>query len=126
MPVDAKEIAVGLVLHLDASALRNNGATCTCGSDLQVKGGHFFLCIGRSKGESRWVPLYTKDGKGRTPVSKDGRSGHEKWVNGTFHWHADQVWTVGDPGVVAAARAGKDQSRARQRNTLDAAEVPKV
>lgn len=126
MAISPKEITVGLVLHLDAATMTANGATCTCETSRQVKGGHFFLCTARTDGASRWVPLYTKPGPGRTRLASDARTGHDKFTKGTFHWHKDQIWTADDPTIVAAARAGGDRSTTRSRNRLDPAHVPKL
>jgi len=120
------EITSGLVLHLDPDVLEQRGGTYECPPSFRVQNGHFFLCLDATKTEGRWLPLYTKDGKGRVEISRIGRTGHEKWTGGTFFYHEDQVWTAPHGAVVASADAGTDLSRKGQRNLLTKTRIPAI
>jgi hypothetical protein len=122
----ATEVEAGLVLHLDPDVLEQRGGTYTCGSDLRVQEGHFFVCLSVSGGAGVWLPLYSKSGVGRQPLAATGRSGHAKWTKGTFFWHTDQVWTAPHDAVVAAAKAGGDMSRSGSRNLLAPQALPRL
>lgn len=120
------DIGPGLVLHLNPKRLLATGAKVTGPAATWVEGDHFFLCVGLDGKRSRWVPLLSNPGKDRVLVSPEGRSGHEKWTGGTFHFHTNQIWTVGADAVVRGAEDGKDQSQAGARNRLSAEFVPEV
>ncbi|MCC6230049.1 MAG: hypothetical protein IT432_12595 [Phycisphaerales bacterium] len=126
MSVSESEIVVGLVLHMNPTGFGQDGASCTCAKDLQVQGGHFFLCVSVSGKASRWVPLYSNPGDGRTAISVSGRNGHTKWTKGVFYWHQEQIWTLTPEAVDGGASAGDDRSSVGRRNTLHPAQVPTV
>lgn len=121
-----QDIAVGLSLHLDPQRLEQEGALCTDPPGVRVEGQHFFLCIEVSGNTSKWVPLFTAANAGRLPLPETGRAGHSKWVRGTFHYHTAQVWSASAQAVANAAARAHDKSRRGTRNTLAAANVPKV
>src|SRR5437016_4897991 len=98
----AADIAVGIVVHLDPDRLLQEGATHTADDATRVQGQHFFLCIEAGPGVSRWVPLFTNNNPGRVELPQQGRSGHYKWVQGTFHLHPAQVWSA-SPAAIANA-----------------------
>lgn len=120
------DIAVGLVLHLDPKRLLGAGAQVTGPAATWVQGHHFFLCIEVEAKRTKWLPLYSGAGDKRVPLSADGRSGHEKWTSGTFHYHPAQVWSASRHAVVRAAHDGGDMSTSSARNLLDPALVPNL
>jgi len=109
--MELAEIKMGLVLHLDRSAIAAHGGVPSCKPELAVQGGHFFVCVSTAGGSGRWLPLYSNGGEGRERLEVSGRSGHRKWTTGVFYWHRDQVWAAPHAAVVAAATAGGDRSR---------------
>lgn len=121
-----KELAPGLVVHLDPEELLVQGATHTVDEAHRVQGQHFFLCVEVQDDTCRLVPLFTNDNPGRLPLSTEGRSGHEKWANGTFHYYPNQVWSATRGSVVAAAAKAHDKSRSGFRNALSAEFLPEV
>jgi hypothetical protein len=120
------EIKPGLVLHLDPETLEREGGTYACDASRRVQEGHFFLCLSTLKEVGWWLPLFSEPGDGRTKLSRDGRSGHEKWTTGECYWHKDQVWSAPHKAVIAAAIAGADQSSLALRNRLAGRALPKV
>lgn len=118
------ELEPGLLLHLDPDALVTHGATFTGTDKNRVLGGHFYLCTSHGPESGTWVPLFSKGGPGRIPISTVGRTGYWKWTQGTFHYHPGQVWTASRSQIVAAALAGGDRSRPGSRNLLHPTYVP--
>lgn len=122
----ATDVAVGLVVHLDPDRLLQEGATHTADEVTRVQGQHFFLCIEVGEGFSRWVPLFSNSTPGRVELSQQGRSGHQKWIEGKFHLHPTQVWSASPTVIVNAAARAHDKSRRGSRNAIDQASIPKV
>ena len=120
----AKEIAPGLVLHLDPDTLLEHEATVTGRPECRVQGRHSFLCVEVTGDDSQWCPLFSRPGPNRVELPRSGRRGHRAWVEGTSHLHPSQVWTVSTDAVVAAAKNGGDKSTPRQRNWLDENDLP--
>ena len=121
-----KELAPGYVLHLDPDELEKNGGSFNCSVEARVVGAHFFLCVSQVNNGFVLLPLFTSASPGRVAVSRNGRTGHEKWTNGTFHFHPGQVWSASSNGVAAAAHRGKDQSKTGNRNCLAHEHLPVV
>jgi len=121
-----KDIAVGLVLHLDPDRLEKDGGTYNCPPETRVQGQHFFLCVEVNEDQSKWLPLFTNAGPGRIALTTEGREGHEKWVDGTFHYHPGQVWSAPSKAVANAAMRAHDKSRRGSRNTLDPESLPEL
>lgn len=92
----------------------------------RVQGQHFFLCIEVGHDSSRWIPLFTNANPGRVELPKSGRSGHPKWVHGTFHFHPGQVWLASHAAVANAAARAHDKTRRGSRNAIDPASIPQV
>lgn len=124
--VTEDEIGMELVLVLNPAVLEANGATCGCAASLRVQGDHFFLCLEADDLIGCWLPMYSKDALQRVTISTSGRTGHTKWVNGTFHYHPAQVWRAPHTAVVAAAKAARDMSRAGSRNKIHEDYIPKL
>lgn len=122
----ATEIRPGLVLHLDPRVLDAEGAACSCAPGLRVKGPHFFVCISASGALGQWLPLYSRPGVGRRELPPHGRTGHEKWADGTFFWHKDQVWTASADAIQIAAKAGGDKSTPTARNLIAPTALPRL
>ncbi|HDR9098760.1 TPA: hypothetical protein QDB15_005355 [Burkholderia vietnamiensis] len=120
------DIAVGLVLHLDPDVLEQKGGTYTCEPALRVQGQHFFVCISVDGNTSRWLPLYSNEGDGRTLVEPNAKKGHAKWQQSICYWHKDQIWEASGDAVYWAAGRAHDKSRKGTRNTLDVASVPNI
>ncbi len=121
------EIDRGLVLHLDPSTLKNAGATiCCCDESREVKGTHFFLCLGVDATHGDWLPLYSEDGVGRLRITKAGKYGHPKWTRSDSFYHPNQIWTVTHGGVVEAAIGGSDLSMPGQRNGVLEDAIPNI
>ncbi|WP_287369836.1 hypothetical protein [Thauera sp.] len=120
------DIAVGMVLHLDPDVLEKEGGTFTCSSAFRVQGQHFFVCVSVNGGKSRWLPLYTNPGDGRTLLDPKAKEGHPKWQQGQHFWHEAQVWEAGANAIYLAAGRAHDKSRKGTRNTIAAASVPNV
>lgn len=116
--INANEIDLGLVLHLDPDELLAHGATYSCADALRVKGDHFFLCVGADEQGGIWLPMYSKPNVGRIEVSHTGRQGHPKWRNGKFHYHPGQVWSASHEAIVHTAISAADCSSAGNRNRL--------
>lgn len=120
------DIEKGIVLHLDPSRLLAKGGKPSGPPATWVVDWHFFLCIEAGPKRGRWTPLFSKGGPPRIAIGPEGRSGHEKWTGGAWHYHPAQVWTASHHAVMEAAHAGKDQSLKGHRNSLDVAQVPAV
>ena len=120
------EISVGLALHLDPDTLENEGGKYTCAPHLRVTDQHFFVCVSVNGDLSRWVPLYTEAGLGRTEITTAEKQGHPKWAAGSGYWHKDQIWEASSNAVYLAAGRAHDKSRKGSRNTVKAASVPNV
>ncbi|NMG37483.1 hypothetical protein GRF61_23785 [Azoarcus sp. TTM-91] len=112
------EIAPGLVLHIDPVTMAAQGGTTDLPDFLKVKKAHFFVCLSVDGNQGRWMPCYTKDGKGRHPIAENSRTGHPKWAKGNCYFHPAQVWSASHAAVVNAAQAAHDQSQPGQRNML--------
>jgi hypothetical protein len=124
MAITHEELHAGLVLHLDPDVLERDGGRYSCDPAYRVLDGHFFLCLAVGDSHSTWLPLYSNPGFGRTELSRGGRTGHPKWIAGTFYWHATQVWDAPHAAVDAASVAGGDMSAAGSRNELDPTKLP--
>lgn len=112
------EVGMELVLLLDPDTLEAAGGTYSCAAEHRVQGDHFFLCVYADDDGGKWLPMYSAGSYGRIAISEDGRSGHAKWVNGTFHYHPMQVWDASHSAIVKASNAAGDLSTAALRNTL--------
>ena len=57
------EIKRGLVLRLDPEKMKQWGATCKTERDYQIRGPHYFACIGigYTNDLSFWVPMSSRD-----------------------------------------------------------------
>ena len=126
MDLSESEIDRGLVLHLDPDALEEAGGTYTCSPDRRVRGGHFFLCVGADDELGDWLPIYSRDGVGREPLSASGRYGHPKWTEAACYYHVEQVWTAPHDAVVYAADVGNDMSRSGSRNGMTDNNIPEL
>jgi hypothetical protein len=115
----------GLNLHLDPKTLLANGAAYTCDENLAVEDMHFFVCIEADHKEGVWVPLYSGPGIGRIEIVASTKSGHPKVTAGSSYCHSSQVWRASHKAVQLAARTGKDQSTAKEPNTVLTDHVPK-
>ncbi|MFB3301883.1 hypothetical protein [Pseudomonas sp. AMR01] len=118
------DIAVGLVLHLDPPVLESEGGTYTCNPTVRVQDQHFFVCIAVNTNTSRWLPLYTEPGEGRTNIASTRKHGHKKWTEGPTYWHKDQVWEATSHAVYLAAGRAHDKSRKGSRNYIDPSALP--
>ena len=116
--ISEDEIGMELVLLLDPDALEAAGGKYSCSAKSRVQGDHFFLCVYADDDGGKWLPMFSAGSSGRVAISMDGRSGHPKWVKGTFHYHPMQVWDAPHSAVVEAADAAGDLSSASLRNTL--------
>jgi hypothetical protein len=125
-PIEANEIVPGLVLHLDPDVMESAGGTYSCSASLRVQGRHTFLCLDATGTKARWLPLYSEMATRRRVLPKAGRTGHAFWVNGIFHYHEEQVWTVPHSACIAAASAAPDLSTKESRNMLAAAQLPRI
>lgn len=116
--VESTEIQRGLVLYLLPDVLESSQrTTCSVGSALAVKGGHFFVCLSVIGNRSRWLPVYSENtNQDRVGIPAVSRYGHSKWTEGTCFYHAAQVWEA-DNDVVNAAASG-DRSRKGKRNAV--------
>ncbi|WP_206383462.1 hypothetical protein, partial [Acidithiobacillus sp. MC2.2] len=92
-----KELAPGLVMHLCPRTMLGKGAKVTCAPQFMVQGFHFFLVLDVGAKRCRLAPLYSEPGHGRVAISTQGRTGHPLWLNGTFHYHVEQLWDVSKP-----------------------------
>jgi hypothetical protein len=120
----ASELAVGMVLHLCPKVLLGRGARPNGPSEQWVEGHHFFICVDAGPKKCVMLPLFTNKSAEREALSIDGRTGHEKWTAGTFHFYTWQTWLASRDTIVQAARAGGDLSRSGSRNLLDPSLVP--
>ncbi|WP_116140695.1 hypothetical protein [Trinickia diaoshuihuensis] len=96
------EIKAGLVLFLDPAEF---GDSEVSRGAVPVQGGHYFVCLGRSGTTlSRWFPVFsTNDG---TKTSLPGaKAGIDHWTRSESFYYRNQVWTLEDAVVNAAAYA---------------------
>ncbi|MGA3057597.1 MAG: phosphatidylglycerol lysyltransferase domain-containing protein [Candidatus Limnocylindrales bacterium] len=121
--VAPSEMAPGLVLHLDPEELERRGGMYSCPRAFRVEGGHFFVCLSVSGVMATWLPLYSRDGPGRT-LLVGSRTGHPKWTHATTYYHSGQVWTADAAAIAAAALAGGDLSTPASRSMLEPADLP--
>lgn len=124
--ISEDEIDLGLILHLEPDHLEAGGGSYSCPAHMRVKGPHFFLCTAADEDVAVWLPLYSNPGIGRVELSREGRSGHPKWKNGTFYYHPDQVWGAPHAAAGNAAAAGGDLSAPDSRNFLSEDKIPLV
>ncbi|MBO9687083.1 MAG: hypothetical protein J7598_10745 [Mitsuaria chitosanitabida] len=120
----ASELSVGMVVHLCPKTLRGKGAKPNGPSEQWVQGNHFFICVAAGPKKCSLLPLFSNSSAERKALSTEGRTGHEKWTHGTFHFYPWQTWTASRDTISQAARAGGDLSRTGSRNLLDPTVVP--
>ena len=74
-----REIKRGLVLRLDPEKMKLWRATCETEGSYQIKGPHYFACIGigETNDWSFWIPASSRYGKGRTYVGYADKRGYE-------------------------------------------------
>ena len=74
-----REIKRGLVLRLDPEKMKLWRATCKTEEIYQIKGPHYFACIGTGIRDdwSFWIPASSRYGKGRTYVGYADKRGYE-------------------------------------------------
>jgi hypothetical protein len=121
-----QQLARGLVVHLDPDELLKNGATHTATPDTRVQGQHFFACLGVEGESCRLLPLFTNAGPNREELPREGRVGHAKWTEGTFHYYPNQVWTAAKSAVTMAAAEAHDKSTRNARNSIAPAALPEA
>ncbi|MFX1678043.1 hypothetical protein PV762_02320, partial [Mitsuaria sp. CC2] len=100
------------------------GAKPTGPADRWVTGHHFFICIEADAKRCLMLPLYSHDGPGRSQISMDGRSGHEKWTLGAHYYHPVQTWLASRFAIARAAQASGDLTRSGSRNLLQPDLIP--
>ncbi|WP_343640032.1 hypothetical protein [Roseateles sp.] len=122
----AGELAVGMVVHLYPKTLLELGAKPTGPGDRWVTGHHFSICIEAGPKRCVMLPLYSHDGPGRSQISLQGRSGHEKWTLGEHYYHPVQTWPASRVAIARAALASGDLMRSGSRNLLDPGAVPSL
>ena len=121
----ANELTAGMVVTLCPKTLLGLGGKPSGPPDRWVTGDHFFICIEADIKRCRMLPLYSNDGPGRNALSEAGRSGHEKWTSGAFHFHPIQTWVASRASISRAAGAAGDLTRSGARNMLDPRLLPK-
>ena len=64
------EIKRGLVLLLDPEKMKGSGATCNTEEESQIRGRHYFACIGTgfTNDLSFWIPMSSRYKANRTSV----------------------------------------------------------
>ena len=74
-----REIKRGLVLRLDPEKMKLWRATCKTEESYQIKGPHYFACIGigETNDWSFWIPASRHNRKGRTYVGYADKRGYE-------------------------------------------------
>ena len=74
-----REIKRGLVLRLDPEKMKLWRATCKTEESYQIKGPHYFVCIGigDTNDWSFWIPASRQNRKGRTYVGYADKRGYE-------------------------------------------------
>ena len=115
----AAELAIGMVVHLCPKTLLGKGAKPNGPPAQWVEGHHFFICVDAGPKRCVMLPLFSNGSAERQALSVNGRSGHEKWTGGTFHFYPWQTWTASRDTIAQSARAGGDLSRSGSRNLLD-------
>ena len=87
------EIKRGLVLRLDPEKMKLWRATCETEGSYQIKGPHYFACIGigETNDWSFWIPASRHYRKGRTYVGYADKRGYEilGWRNNLRFGDAD-------------------------------------
>ncbi|MCX4139364.1 hypothetical protein M0D68_14310 [Paraburkholderia sp. SEWSISQ10-3 4] len=96
------EIAKGLVLFLDPAEFGNSEVSHGA---VPVQGGHYFVCLGRSGSTlSRWFPVFSAT-DGKKTLLPGVKSGIDHWTASSSYYYRNQVWTLEDAVVNAAAHA---------------------
>ena len=109
------EIHPGLALLLNPRELKEREANCDSG--IGVEGNHVFVCLLVNGGWGKWLPVFSRLGKGRKPLSGH-RVGHRTWVQARLYYHEGQIWTAPHEAIIAATRAAGDKSSRGARNIL--------
>lgn len=122
----AAELAPGYVVHLCPKRLNGLGAKVSGDPDRWVKDPHSFLIVEGGAKRCRLLPLFSLPGPGRVEISTIGRTGHEFWTQGTYHYHAGQVWEASRQAIERAAVDGNDFSTPGARNLLEPQYIPNV
>lgn len=71
------EIKRGLVLLLDPEKMRGSGARCNTEEESQIRGYHYFACIGTgfTNDLSFWIPMSSRYKPNRTYVGQTSKRG---------------------------------------------------
>lgn len=96
------EIKAGLVLFLDPAKFGNSEVSHGA---VPVQGGHYFVCLGRSGSTlSRWFPVFSAN-DGTKTLLPGVKAGIDHWTKASSFYYRNQVWTLEDAVVNAAAYA---------------------
>lgn len=114
--LSSDELQLGLVLHLDPAILEHEGGESYPPSKRRVEGDHYFLCIHSSRGLTCWVPLSSKDRRGRIRLSPFDKYGHVAWTRRSSYAIVAQFWLAPAEAVLEAAACAFEQSRPGHRN----------
>lgn len=118
MPLEEHEVEVGLVLHLDPDALREEGAEVHhLGKFRQgpLKR-RYYVCVAKDGERSAWCPMYGRGhSSSRITIKPKHKRGPDYFTGGTHNIDSGTVFICNLVQLVVGLRAGRDRAHPSNR-----------
>jgi hypothetical protein len=109
-PMDAE---LGRVAKFDPEKLLEYNAAPARPAGKEVRGHHYFVCVGRTGKWSLWVPAFSRHLPGRIRLGY--KAGSAAWTGRTSFIELDQFWIIPDEAL-GPASIGVDLTRPGHRD----------